>query len=76
LDYARWLLDTYKAEHVLKVFFQVSTDEVYGPSGEHDCHPEWSPILPSNPYAASKAAQEACCISYWRCNATHTWLAG
>lgn len=29
-------------------------------------HPEWSTILPSNPYAASKAAQEAIAISYWR----------
>jgi dTDP-glucose 4,6-dehydratase len=45
----------------------VSTDEVYGPqyAGEPP-FPEWSPILPSNPYAASKAAQEALCISYWR----------
>jgi dTDP-glucose 4,6-dehydratase len=29
-------------------------------------HEEWSPILPSNPYSASKAAQEAIAISYWR----------
>lgn len=29
-------------------------------------HAEWSPILPSNPYAASKAAQEAIATSYWR----------
>lgn len=31
-----------------------------------DGHAEWSPILPSNPYSASKAAQEAIGISYWR----------
>jgi dTDP-glucose 4,6-dehydratase len=37
---------------------------VYGPGVEG--HKEWSPILPSNPYAASKAAQEAIAISYWR----------
>ena len=44
----------------------VSTDEVYGPvRGGYAC-PEWSTILPSNPYAASKAAQEAIAISYWR----------
>lgn len=48
------------------VFFQVSTDEVYGASGEEQRHPEWSSIIPSNPYSASKAAQEAICISYWR----------
>jgi dTDP-glucose 4,6-dehydratase len=29
-------------------------------------HPEWAPILPSNPYSASKAAQEALCVAYWR----------
>lgn len=29
-------------------------------------HAEWDTILPSNPYAASKAAQEAIAISYWR----------
>ena len=44
----------------------MSTDEVYGPIvGTHD-HKEWAPILPSNPYSASKAAQEATAISYWR----------
>lgn len=46
----------------------VSTDEVYGPVEADDFtgHPEWDPILPSNPYSASKAAQEAVAISYWR----------
>lgn len=46
----------------------VSTDEVYGPVAASDLkgHPEWDAILPSNPYAASKAAQEAVAISYWR----------
>lgn len=50
----------------IKAFVQMSTDEVYGPSGEDQQHVEWSPILPSNPYAASKAAQEAIAIAYWR----------
>lgn len=46
----------------------VSTDEVYGPvaSWDYEGHEEWAPILPSNPYSASKAAQEAIAISYWR----------
>jgi|SRR5215475_3201547 len=44
----------------------VSTDEVYGPAENGGAHPEWAPILPSNPYASSKAAQEAIAISYWR----------
>lgn len=47
-------------------FFQVSTDEVYGDCPEGYSHPEWDVVLPSNPYAASKAAQEALAISYWR----------
>ena len=48
------------------VFVQISTDEVYGPTDGKTLLKEWSPILPSNPYAASKAAQEAIAISYWR----------
>lgn len=49
-----------------RVFLQVSTDEVYGPALPGEAHREWSPIVPSNPYSASKAAQEAAAISYWR----------
>lgn len=50
------------------VFVQISTDEVYGASASKfgDLRKEWDPIIPSNPYAASKAAQEAIAISYWR----------
>ena len=47
-------------------FFQVSTDEVYGEAPPNGAHKEWDVICPSNPYAASKAAQEAMAISYWR----------
>jgi len=49
-------------------FILVSTDEVYGPVTENDIkgHEEWAAIVPSNPYSASKAAQEAIAISYWR----------
>lgn len=48
------------------VFFQISTDEVYGECPTGGSHREWDPICPSNPYAASKAAQEALAISYFR----------
>lgn len=48
------------------VFFQVSSDEVYGDCPPGYSHPEWDVIAPSNPYAASKAAQEALAISYFR----------
>jgi dTDP-glucose 4,6-dehydratase len=50
------------------VFIQISTDEVYGASSSKygDLRKEWDPLIPSNPYAASKAAQESIAISYWR----------
>jgi dTDP-glucose 4,6-dehydratase len=51
-----------------KAFIQISTDEVYGPvANKNDIGvKEWGVFLPSNPYAASKAAQEMIAISYWR----------
>ncbi len=49
-----------------EVFLQFSTDEVYGVAPEGINHPEWASIVPSNPYSASKACQEAIAISYWR----------
>lgn len=49
-----------------EMFIQISTDEVYGPALNGINHKEWSTILPSNPYSASKASQEALAISYWR----------
>jgi dTDP-glucose 4,6-dehydratase len=49
-----------------RVFVQVSTDEVYGPAPAGHDHVEWETILPSNPYSASKACQEAIAFSYWR----------
>lgn len=49
-----------------KLFLQFSTDEVYGQAKKDEYHKEWDAIKPSNPYSASKAAQEALAISYWR----------
>jgi len=50
-----------------EVFLHFSTDEVYGPAPkESKGHPEWDTILPSNPYSASKACQEALAIAWWR----------
>lgn len=49
------------------VFLHFSTDEVYGPAPKDSAgHPEWDVILPSNPYSASKACQEAIAIGWWR----------
>lgn len=51
----------------IKKFVQISTDEVYGPAPIGYAHKEWVDLhLPSNPYAASKAAQEDIAFSYWR----------
>ncbi len=63
------MLTMVELARVLKpeVFLQFSTDEVYGSaSKDSGGHKEWSPILPSNPYSASKACQEAICIAWWR----------
>lgn len=49
-----------------KLFLQFSTDEIYGQAPLGHNHKEWEAVIPSNPYAASKAAQEAIAISYWR----------
>lgn len=45
---------------------QISTDEVYGAARDGYAHREWDAIRPSNPYAGSKAAQEAAVFSWWR----------
>lgn len=61
------ILDWAKHHDSLEKFIQISTDEVYGPAyGKHK-HKEWVDIhLPSNPYSASKSAQESIAYSYWR----------
>ena len=56
----------YAREIKPSLFLQFSTDEVYGVAPEGVNHAEWSSIVPSNPYSASKACQEAIAISYWR----------
>lgn len=49
-----------------KAFLHMDTDEVYGPAPAGYAHREWDPIIPSNPYAASKAAQSALATAWWR----------
>jgi len=60
LDFARDLPD-------LQRFIHVSTAEVYGPNTSHNDFSEWyegDRFMPTNPYAASKCAQEAIATSY------------
>lgn len=62
------MLNVLKLARVLepRLVLQMSTDEVYGPAAPGHHHTEWEPVIPSNPYSASKAAQEAICTAYWR----------
>lgn len=56
----------YVREHPVQKYIQISTDEVYGSAPEGHDHKEGEPHKPSNPYSASKAAQEDIAYSYWR----------
>ena len=49
-------------------FHQVSTDEVYGDTAidSHERFSESSPLSPSSPYSASKAAADLLCLAYRR----------
>jgi dTDP-glucose 4,6-dehydratase len=47
-------------------FVQISTDEVYGDREAKEPSTEESPLNPSSPYAASKAAADFLCLSYRR----------
>ena len=62
------MLTTLELARVLKpqAVVIISSDEVYGPVRGIDEHPEWDAIIPSNPYSASKAAQEALATAWWR----------
>lgn len=59
LEYARKLSEVN--------FVHISTDEVYGTIPVGQSNLEWErPHLPSNPYSASKSAQEALAIAYFK----------
>jgi dTDP-glucose 4,6-dehydratase len=47
-------------------FVHISTDEVYGDREGKQPATEESPLLPSSPYAATKAAADLLCFSYLR----------
>jgi len=62
-----YLLDWARNSEHLEKFIHISTDEVYGPAEAGYAHREWKDLhLPSNPYSASKSAQEDICYAYWR----------
>ena len=52
--------------HAVSRFVQISTDEVYGDiEGKESCA-EDSPLAPSSPYSATKAAADLLLSAYWR----------
>lgn len=61
------LLDAAR-DHKVKRFHHISTDEVYGDLGfgSTEFFTEASPLKPSSPYAASKAASDLLVLSYLR----------
>ncbi len=61
------LLDA-ATRHKTKLFYQISTDEVYGPSelDSEERFTEDSLLAPSSPYAASKAAADLLVMAYSR----------
>jgi dTDP-glucose 4,6-dehydratase len=74
LDPSPFIVTNVEGTHVLlegakkyriERFIQVSTDEVYG-SINKGKFSELSPLSPSSPYAASKAAAELLCLAYWK----------
>ena len=54
-----------KPEYDRPLFFQISTDEVYGDRLEGSFNEE-DKLAPSNPYSATKAAAEMLVLSYYR----------
>jgi dTDP-glucose 4,6-dehydratase len=58
------LLEAARRAEGLKLFVQISTDEVYG-SVESGSSTEADPLMPRNPYSASKAGADRLAYSYW-----------
>ncbi len=58
------LLEEARRSHSLKLFVQISTDEVYG-SVETGSSRETAALMPRNPYSASKAGADRLAYSYW-----------
>lgn len=58
------LAAAHQAQHQPQRLIYVSTDEVYGASLD-EVFDESSPVRPSNPYSATKAAAEYLVRSYW-----------
>lgn len=60
------LLDVCRVFGQIKRFIHVSTDEIYGFNPHQDGFKEDSPMLPTNPYAATKCSAEHAAYSYYK----------
>jgi len=58
------LLEEARRSRELRLFVQISTDEVYG-SVEAGSSLETDPLMPRNPYSASKAGADRLAYAYW-----------
>jgi len=66
LDAARHTWGKYPAKgDFRRLFYQVSTDEVYGSLGETGFFTETTPYSPRSPYSASKAAADHLVMAYY-----------
>ena len=59
------LLDAAK-KHAVEIFYQISTDEVYGDVEQGEFSIETDPLHPSSPYSAAKAAGDLLVLAYAR----------
>lgn len=57
-------VDAFQPHHPVKMYIQMSTDEVFGPAKDGVAYTEESWHRPNNPYASAKAAAEDFCEGY------------
>lgn len=55
----------WKNDHSGKLFYHISTDEVYGSLGKEGMFTEETPYDPRSPYSASKASSDHLVRAYW-----------
>jgi dTDP-glucose 4,6-dehydratase len=60
----QWIAKGHDGAKASRLFLQVSTDEVYGALAKEGRFTEDSPLMPGNPYAASKASADLLALSY------------
>jgi len=58
-------LNTWKENSTGKLFYHISTDEVFGSLGKHGLFTEETPYDPKSPYSASKASSDHMVRAYW-----------